>query len=144
MTTDRTGNLDRRRFLATAGRAAAACAAAPLLLPLAGCSGGDDQTAAAPVLRVELATLPDGERVRYQLGDDPVELRRQGGEVTVRSLICTHQGCEVHWRPEENDYLCPCHHGRFDASGRPVFGPPPQPLRTLPVRVEDGTVIVGG
>ena len=135
---------DRRRFLAATGRAAALCAAAPLVHALAGCSDGAEQEAAGPRLRVPLTDLPESGRTVHRLGPDPVELLREGDRVTARSLICTHQGCEVAWRPDEREYFCPCHHGRFDAEGRPIYGPPSRPLRTLPVRVEDGTVIVGG
>ncbi len=51
------------------------------------------------------------------------------GTVVARSLLCTHQGCEVAWQPDPDHYVCPCHDGRFDAAGSPVYGPPRQPLR---------------
>ena len=74
---------------------------------------------------------------------DPVELRREGGEIFARSLLCTHQGCEVRWRADLGRYRCPCHQGLFDASGQPVSGPPQRPLGEVAVHVEAGEIVVG-
>ncbi len=40
------------------------------------------------------------------------------------SAVCTHAGCAVEWRQEENQFFCPCHQGKFDASGKNISGPP--------------------
>jgi Rieske Fe-S protein len=127
--------LDRRTFLRLT--ATATCAAC---VPLAGCRS--DVAAEAGPLLVNLDELPDGGRVRREWAGRPLELRRRGAEVTVRSLLCTHQGCEVVWRAESRDYHCPCHEGRFDAEGRPVYGPPRRPLRIIEATVRDGVVVV--
>ena len=58
--------------------------------------------------------------------------------VHVLSPICTHKGCNVAWSPEEDLFACPCHKGRFDATGAPVSGPPNAPLARAAVRVEAG------
>jgi Rieske Fe-S protein len=52
-------------------------------------------------------------------------------------------GCEVFWSEPENRYRCRCHEGLFDAQGQPVAGPPPRPLRTLPVTLEGDVAVVG-
>jgi len=92
---------------------------------------------------IPLASLPVGERVRVLHGELPVELVRQAdGTVTARSLWCTHMGCEVRWHPEANQYVCPCHDGRFSADGRPIAGPPTRPLRRLaPILHEDRLIL---
>jgi cytochrome b6-f complex iron-sulfur subunit len=77
-------------------------------------------------------------------GDRAVELVRTFDGVRARSLLCTHQGCNVRWVEEQDCYVCPCHDGRFDAQGRPVYGPPREPLRDLDVTVTETEVIVGG
>jgi len=77
------------------------------------------------------------------IGPNPVEIRRESGVVTARLLRCTHTGCVVRWRPAEGAYVCPCHEGRFDADGRVSAGPPPLPLRTVPVVLAAGKMVVG-
>ena len=94
-------------------------------------------------LALPLERLPEGTRLTVRLSGRPVEVLRTASGVTARSLLCTHQGCEVAWSEAGGVYACPCHEGKFDAEGRPVEGPPPGPLRTLPARVEGGLVLVG-
>jgi len=76
-------------------------------------------------------------------GGGPVELVRSGTGVAARSLLCSHYGCRVSWRPERSQYVCACHQGAFDAEGRPVSGPPTRPLREVAVVVEGDDVLVG-
>ncbi len=131
----------RRRFLQVTGQAAAACVAGGLVTQLGGC-GGQEQPQEPASLRIALADLPDGARIRRELGGTPVQIERRGDQVIARSLLCTHQGCEVQWRPEDQEYFCPCHEGRFDADGRVIEGIPQEPLRTLPVTREADAVII--
>ena len=55
-------------------------------------------------------------------------VKKANGEVKALSNICTHMQCDVHWAPELNNFLCPCHGGLYDIDGNNVGGPPPQPL----------------
>ncbi|MBD3222078.1 Rieske 2Fe-2S domain-containing protein [bacterium] len=144
MTRDRARDETRRRFLRLTGRTAAVCLAVPVLHQLGGCGGQTDEAAdAAPTtLRIPLAELPDGLRVYRELNGVPVEIRREGDEIIARSLLCTHQGCTVQWQPDVQEYLCPCHEGRFDADGEVIEGMPTRPLPTFPVRREADVVIV--
>lgn len=73
-----------------------------------------------------------------------VWLYTEDGETfTAYSGVCTHLGCSFSFDAEKKQYHCPCHHGIFDMkTGAVVGGPPPRPLDTLPVKVEDGTVFV--
>lgn len=57
------------------------------------------------------------------------------------SAVCTHKGCEVGWRKDDHQFLCPCHQGRFDAQGKNVGGPPRRPLSTWRTRVDDKGVL---
>lgn len=106
----------------------------------AGCAGEPPGPAPA---RLPLSALPPEGRLRVLHRSDPVELRREGEEIRARSLLCTHQGCEVRWRADLERYRCPCHQGLFDASGQPISGPPMRPLGDIPVRVEAGEIVVG-
>ncbi|MGO8968383.1 MAG: ubiquinol-cytochrome c reductase iron-sulfur subunit [Myxococcaceae bacterium] len=102
-------------------------------------------------------TGPRARRVYVGLADE-LELKRprlvsdlQGRPVAVfgppsnpvaLSLTCTHLGCGVHWEEDEQEFLCPCHGGRFSASGAVVSGPPPSPLTHYATVVEHGAVYV--
>jgi len=132
---------DRRRFLQTL----AVGAALPLVSSLGGCGGKVDTAAEdSPETRVPLAMLPEGGRLKVEVDGVAVELTRRGDEITARSLICTHQGCEVAWVDADQHYVCPCHEGRFDVRGRPVYGSPRAPLELFEAEVIDGEVIVRG
>lgn len=134
-------NQDRRRFLQTL----AVGAALPLLPVLPGCgrdTAPTDRTVTET--RIPLAMLRDGGRLNLEVGGQAVELSRRGDEIVARSLICTHQGCQVAWVEDDSQYVCPCHEGRFDADGRPVYGSPRTPLLLLDVIVEDGEVVIRG
>ena len=63
-------------------------------------------------------------------------------DVAGRSLLCSHQGCEVRWRPELERYRCPCHQGMFDSGGRPFSGPPARELGVVQVRIVAGEIVV--
>jgi Rieske Fe-S protein len=72
-------------------------------------------------------------------------LTENGRDFTAMSNICTHLGCRVRWIAEQAQFFCPCHNGVFDKTGAVLAGPPPRPLDTYPVRVEDGQIqILGG
>jgi len=123
--------ITRRLFLA-ACLPAAACAR-----PGAG-PGAAPQPADFPASR-----FPEGVRVTVSVAGRPVEVVRTASAVTARSLLCTHQGCEVAWSEAANAYLCPCHEGKFDAEGRPKEGPPPKPLAAVAARLDGERVLVG-
>ncbi len=54
---------------------------------------------------------------------------------------CTHLACPVHIHKDKEGppLQCPCHGGKFSATGEVVDGPPPRPLRRLTLEVpQDG------
>ena len=59
-------------------------------------------------------------------------------------LACTHFGCIVQWRTEDQDWYCPCHAGVFSPDGEVIAGPPPSPLVALNVVVEGDVLYVEG
>ena len=65
-----------------------------------------------------------------------------GGPV-VFSAICSHLGCLVSYHKEKQEFVCPCHGGKYDLTGRNIFGPPPAPLTRFPLRMQDGMLLVG-
>jgi cytochrome b6-f complex iron-sulfur subunit len=65
------------------------------------------------------------------------------GNLTVLSAVCSHLGCLVNYRKESKEFLCPCHGGKYNITGRNIAGPPPAPLTSYPVEVKNGMVMVG-
>lgn len=63
--------------------------------------------------------------------------------ITVLSAVCSHLGCLVNYRKETREFVCPCHGGKYDISGRNIAGPPPAPLTAYPVEIRNGLVMVG-
>ena len=76
-------------------------------------------------------------------GSAAVLVRKRGGELVAFSAVCTHLGCIVQWEKDKQDFLCPCHCGRFSADGAVTSGPPPKSLIKLPFNVTDGSITVG-
>jgi len=100
---------------------------------LLGC--GSDEPPPDPILRVPLAEIPAEGRLEREHASVAVEFRRVDGEIRARSMICSHQLCRVHWKPEENHYLCPCDEGLFAADGTVKYGRAKKPLKELTVQI---------
>jgi len=62
--------------------------------------------------------------------------------VTVFSPVCSHTGCNVAWQSKEEMFVCPCHGGRYAMSGDVISGPPPRPLKKIPIKVENGRLFI--
>ncbi|MDQ4062021.1 MAG: FAD-dependent oxidoreductase [Pseudomonadota bacterium] len=54
--------------------------------------------------------------------------RDEDGRLHLRSAICTHMGCVVHWNPFERCWDCPCHGSHFAIDGTAINGPAAAPL----------------
>jgi nitrite reductase/ring-hydroxylating ferredoxin subunit len=122
----------RRMAVLTGGTAIAGAAA------WTGCARPEKDAS----VRVPLSSLPEGQRVRIEVGGLPVEVLRTVEGIAARSLVCTHMGCVVRWEEALSRYRCPCHNGQFDASGAVIQGPPPRPLRPVAFTVTDGVVVL--
>jgi menaquinol-cytochrome c reductase iron-sulfur subunit len=55
-------------------------------------------------------------------------LRKSETDTLVLSNKCTHLGCQVNWKADKNEYVCPCHDAQLDINGKVLGGPPPRPL----------------
>ena len=69
--------------------------------------------------------------------------KRADGGVVVFEPHCTHLGCAYDWDPKKQQFLCPCHGGKFDKDGNRVAGPPPRPLDQLETKVVGNQIRVG-
>lgn len=66
------------------------------------------------------------------------------GVYTLGIQICTHLGCIPIYHSDKEEFLCPCHGGKFTVDGINVPGtPPPRPFDLPPFKV-DGTKLVLG
>jgi len=63
--------------------------------------------------------------------------------LTVLSATCSHLGCLVNYNRIKREFICPCHGGRYDLTGKNIAGPPPAPLMRFPIRKQDGMVLAG-
>jgi glycine/D-amino acid oxidase-like deaminating enzyme/nitrite reductase/ring-hydroxylating ferredoxin subunit len=75
----------------------------------------------------------EGQLVRFK-GQTLAVYRDKAGLVHALSPICTHAGCNVHWNPAEGTWDCPCHGGRYAATGERIYGPPPRDLEKKPLQ----------
>lgn len=68
-------------------------------------------------------------------------MRATGGGISALSATCPHLGCGIGLEPK-GGFACPCHESHFDADGSYLKGPSPRGMDPLPVRIEDGRVLV--
>ena len=59
------------------------------------------------------------------------------------STRCMHLGCPVRYVEASARFICPCHGGVYDFTGKVSGGPPVRPLDHFYVRVRNGLVEVG-
>lgn len=101
---------------------------------LEGTFGGVVTTGAVDSFPLNSVTeFPDG---RFYL------IRDDAGHFLAVYNRCTHLGCTVSWKADQNHFFCPCHASRFDIHGDVENPPAPRALDLFPVAVEDGQVIV--
>jgi nitrite reductase/ring-hydroxylating ferredoxin subunit len=130
--------LDRRRFLAAAGVAAAVAlvrdrigrrAERSFLVPVDVPARNRDTVAR------DLAALAIGAARPLAAADgrEALAVRLDAATVVAFDRRCPHLGCPVRWAAERGRFECPCHGAAFDArTGAVLFGPPTRGL--TPVR----------
>ena len=80
-------------------------------------------------------------------GLDEETRKRSADGVVAYSAICTHQACPVNqWSDEKKAMVCSCHGSTYDPknSAEVIFGPAPAALAALPLKSENGLLIVAG
>jgi quinol---cytochrome c reductase iron-sulfur subunit, bacillus type len=64
-------------------------------------------------------------------------------EVVAISSRCAHVGCPVRFVATARAFVCPCHGGVYDFTGRRTGGPPPRPLDRFYTQIISGRVKLG-
>ena len=101
----------------------------------------DFATAQAPIRKTITFVQRDG--WREVVSSQSVYVHHsENGDLRVLSAICPHLGCSVSWQQGQDEFVCPCHGGRFQANGTHVYGPPPRGMDELPSRVNNGKLQV--
>jgi cytochrome b6-f complex iron-sulfur subunit len=134
----------RRKFLGLClgglAVAAAGAVAYPVFQYLA------PQKAKGPKGKVEIPEkeIPAGDAKFFDYGGTTAVVinTRDAGFIAL-SAVCTHLGCIVQWQKDKQQFLCPCHAGRYTETGEVISGPPPKPLPKLPFTVSNGIITVG-
>ena len=101
---------------------------------LAGLTDGEPQAVTLRIARQDGATEAVDRRVVF--------LVRSGDAVKALDSTCTHLGCRTRVNLEAKQIECPCHGGVYNLQGQVIAGPPPQPLRELPARMDGSHVMV--
>ncbi len=93
-----------------------------------------------PVKKEFIQRIMDGWATTESRGN--VWMLKEQGKLTAFDPHCTHLGCPYRWDADQKLFLCPCHNGVYDKSGKVVSGPPPRPLDHYSVKVESGVVSI--
>ncbi len=93
-----------------------------------------------------LEDLPSGSVKIVQAGLESIGVYNLGGQLYAIEDRCSHDDgplCEGDFDEADGVVICPRHGANFDIrSGRALTLPAYEPVRTYPVRVEDGIVKV--
>jgi carotenoid phi-ring synthase / carotenoid chi-ring synthase len=94
-------------------------------------------------LSIDSAMVPQTGFASFVTADGvPVMVGRKGYGYVAYDGRCTHMGCPVSPDALTGGFFCPCHAGRYDASGIPVSGPPKAPLARLAAQPEGEKLVV--
>lgn len=112
------------------------------ILSLVGSIRSSEDVRVMPIARVDELAINEAKIFTYP---DPyaqgilINLPRVG--LVAYSDVCTHLSCAVLYQPTQNRLYCPCHEGVYDPfTGDVVAGPPPRPLPTIQISVQNGIV----
>lgn len=150
-----TFRLTRRDWVKATGAGVSSC----LLSEISGAAQTPAAPASYPLVRVaDLDALKPDTPVAFNYPDDSspamvVRLRQPaaggvgpGNSIVAFSILCTHKGCPVSYRPERKLLICPCHWSSFDPTkaGEMVIGQASQALPQILLRIADSAIFAYG
>lgn len=101
------------------------------------------QQQAAEKIEILKDEVPSGKAKFFTYKGNPAVVIHTKTGFTALSAVCTHLGCIVKWLEDKNEFQCPCHAGRFDAAGKVISGPPPNPLPQIAVAESGAKIVIG-
>jgi arsenite oxidase small subunit len=98
------------------------------------------------IVDVSLLKIGDAAEFSYPSNHESALLiRLSEHEYKAYQNACTHLKCPVFWSRDDEQMVCPCHHGFFDPmTGSPTAGPPQRPLPEIVVNIEGGVIYATG
>ena len=72
--------------------------------------------------------IPAKAPLPIEIGGNKALLLRTDDGLVAFSRKCTDLGCLVSWDSSREEFVCPCHQGVYDKTGKNISGPPPRPL----------------
>jgi nitrite reductase/ring-hydroxylating ferredoxin subunit len=91
-----------------------------------------------------LDELEGHELAAFSVSGDRIAIATVEGAFYAFGDTCTHQGCSLaDGALKGTTVTCPCHGSEFDVTtGEVLQGPAREPVRSYPVRLEDGALRV--
>ena len=89
--------------------------------------------------------VAEGSANAFEVDGQEIAVARSGGVLYAFSDICTHRGCNLSTEGEIDgtEIQCGCHGSVFSMeTGAVIEGPAEEPVRTFPVREQDGQIQV--
>jgi Rieske Fe-S protein len=155
----------RRRFMTGTALSAGAVATAAIVLPALGFAIAP-VFQEAPITWQDIGPLRDFDDLTYtpvtitlvpgvgEAGRSLAYVRRHNltidgpvkdryDHVVAISSRCVHVGCPVRFSQASATFICPCHGGVYDFTGRRIGGPPPRPLDRFYTLIHREHVLLG-
>ena len=134
----------RRKFLAGILGALGATIAGMTAFPVFKYLSPQAKTGSGGQVTIPKSQVGTGQAHFFQFHGHPaVVLQKSPGVYIALSAVCTHLGCIVQWVPNKDEFLCPCHGGRYTSDGKVIAGPPPKPLPSIPVALSGDNLMIG-
>jgi cytochrome b6-f complex iron-sulfur subunit len=140
-------NFSRRDFLNLVKKGLAATGLTALMAPILAYFYPPtlEETPSEAVRVGTLGDIPPGESVTVPFGRYPALVIHTEEGLKAYSAVCTHFACIVKWDNAEGIIFCPCHEGYFNPlTGDVISGPPPLPLKKIPLVIENDEIFIGG
>ncbi len=147
--------MERRKFL---GWVSVGMLASSLPVAIAACSSDTSSSSnSTPISSAppEIDSTPDAEGF-VAVGTDQ-ELTEKGyiydkqlgvivvsnsGTLAALNPKCTHKGCDVEWKGDDGELVCPCHASKFGVDGAVLAGPASAPLPVYEFKQEGDLIKV--